>query len=186
MSFIHFIAPLTWTYHVCFRSLNRYWTSMTPLIKKRLHLDVVSFCYDWGLSNFQSTKRSRAQNTNSGLDWEPHSVRRAGFGPVHWILIFLDLTVAIHRLDNSKFESYIPFMFIVTFARLPWWVKRPSVIMTLVASNIAGLELMIRPLTMILLHGRTYPAFDEVACAFPDPELCPSKDWGNGVRGAKD
>jgi hypothetical protein len=45
--------------------------------------------------------------------------------------------------------------------------------MILEPENIAGLELMIRPLTDFLAW--TYPAFDEVAREFPDPELCASK-----------
>ena len=31
-------------------------------------------------------------------------------------LVFLNLTITNHRLDNSRLKSYIPFMFIVTFA----------------------------------------------------------------------
>ena len=73
------------------------------------------------------------------------------------VLGILESDITIHRLDNSRLKSYIPLMFIVTFAWLPWEAaKCPSVIMTLVAeSNIAELELMIRPLTMIFLHGPT-------------------------------
>ena len=40
-------------------------------------------------------------------------------------------------------------------------------------SNIAGLELTIRPLPDFLAWA--YPAFDEVACEFIDPELCAPK-----------
>ena len=60
------------------------------------------------------TKRSKAQNTNLVLDWEPHSVRWAGFGSVllrHSFMVFLNLTIAIHPLDNSRLKSHTVYVY---------------------------------------------------------------------------
>ena len=97
---------------------------MASVIEKKLHLDVVSFCYDWGLRYLvilvNETKQSSKYKLGFGLGTTFYALGWFWIcttAPLlHGALVFLNLIIAIHRLDNSRLKCYTPFMFIVTFA----------------------------------------------------------------------
>jgi hypothetical protein len=154
---------------------------------------------------------SRAQNTNSDLDWEPHSVRWAGFGPVpaedvNQIYIYASsmeltrtapLVLGILESDHHNLsfgqQQIKKLHTTYVYRNICMIAMRGSKIATSyhdIGSRFQHRRTAIedqshQPSDYYDFLVWTYPAFDEVACAFPDPELCRSKVRGTGVRGAK-
>ena len=60
---------------------------MAHVIEKQLHLNIVSFCYDWGLRDLSQRlgNEAKLKKTNSGFEWDSHAdtfCALAGFGSV--------------------------------------------------------------------------------------------------------